>query len=265
MFLDSLVGDAGWRAAYACDRQGNPLPWELHKRSVEATHPYEVLNLRSMLAVPYFEKALYELKEEDLTPENVQALADRIEAEVQGGLSARPLLSVPHLLSDEASCYYHGYVLAEMAVHQVRSFFTSQQSEGAPPLWRNPEVGPTLEEFMWRPGNSEAFLDLVQKLTGQALSSKAWVECLSTPTGDKLAADQAEYDHALAFVREKTIKVDGSSSSVEVDLDMRVRLVDGDEVIADSAQCSGDFLATCDVFQAYLLKRFPPPVPAGAA
>ena len=23
---------------------------------------------------------------------------------------------VPHLLSDEASCYYHGYVLAEMAV-----------------------------------------------------------------------------------------------------------------------------------------------------
>ena len=38
----------------------------------------------------------------------------------QGGLSARPLLSVPHLLSDEASCYYHGYVLAEMAVHQTR-------------------------------------------------------------------------------------------------------------------------------------------------
>ena len=41
----------------------------------------------------------------------MQALADEIELKVQGGLASRPLLSVPHLLSDEASCYYHGYVL----------------------------------------------------------------------------------------------------------------------------------------------------------
>ncbi len=33
-----------------------------------------------------------------------QALADRIELEVQGGLAGRPLLSVPHIISDEASC-----------------------------------------------------------------------------------------------------------------------------------------------------------------
>ena len=31
-------------------------------------------------------------------------------------VAARPLLSVPHIISDEASCYYHGYVLAEMSV-----------------------------------------------------------------------------------------------------------------------------------------------------
>lgn len=81
-----------------------------------------------------------------------QALADRIETEVQGGLAARPLLSVPHIISDEASCCeyralrvgllwlalltptrnllsdYHGYVLAEMSVHQTRSHFLSQGS-----------------------------------------------------------------------------------------------------------------------------------------
>ena len=40
-----------------------------------------------MLAVPYFEKALYELAEDDVTPEKVSALADKIELELQGGLA----------------------------------------------------------------------------------------------------------------------------------------------------------------------------------
>ena len=65
-----------------------------------------------MLSVSYFEKALYELPESELTLENVQALADEIEIKIQGGLSARPLLSVPHLVSDEASCYYQGYTVS---------------------------------------------------------------------------------------------------------------------------------------------------------
>lgn len=47
------------------------------------------------------------------------------QVKVQGGLSPRPLLSVPHILADESSCYYHGYVLAEMSVHQTRDHFTS--------------------------------------------------------------------------------------------------------------------------------------------
>ena len=81
-----------------------------------------------MIAVSYFERALYELPDEELTPQAVAALADRTELEMQGGLSARPLLSVPHLLSDEASCYYHGYVLAEMAVHQTRSSLNFSKS-----------------------------------------------------------------------------------------------------------------------------------------
>lgn len=68
----------------------------------------QVLALRAMLAVPYFEKALYELPEDQVTAENILALATKIEIEIQGGQQARPLLTVPHLLSDEASCYYHG-------------------------------------------------------------------------------------------------------------------------------------------------------------
>ena len=108
MFLDSLVSDAAWRVRYAKDRSGRVLPWEIHAKEVEATHPYAVFTLRGMLAVPYFEKALYELPDEEVTPVRVQALADEIERQLQGGLASRPLLSVPHIISDEASCYYHG-------------------------------------------------------------------------------------------------------------------------------------------------------------
>ena len=116
MFLDALVGDAAWRGRYAVSRDGEALPWALHEADKRANHPYEVLALRAMIAVPYYEKALYEMPEAELSAASIAKLADEIEVSIQGGLSARPLLSVPHLLSDEASCYYHGYVLAEMAI-----------------------------------------------------------------------------------------------------------------------------------------------------
>ena len=48
-----------------------------------------------------------------MTPEEVLALAERTEVDLEGGLSPRPLMSVPHPLSGESCCYYHG------AVHQA--------------------------------------------------------------------------------------------------------------------------------------------------
>jgi oligoendopeptidase F len=113
MFLDSLVEDAAWRAKYALDVSGNPLPFEIIEEEIKAIHPFKVFGLRAMLAVPYFEKALYELPDEEVTAERIQSLADEIETKIQGGFSPRPLLSVPHIISDEASCYYHAYVVSE--------------------------------------------------------------------------------------------------------------------------------------------------------
>jgi len=46
MFLDSLVGDAAWRATYARNRAGEPLPWALHEEGMRATHPYKVIQER---------------------------------------------------------------------------------------------------------------------------------------------------------------------------------------------------------------------------
>ena len=112
MFLDSLVGDAAWVGRYAVSQAGEPIPWEVIEADLRATHPYKVFALRMMLAVPFFEKALYELPADQVTPEKVLAVADEVETRVQGGLSSRPLMSVPHILSGESSAYYHGYVLA---------------------------------------------------------------------------------------------------------------------------------------------------------
>lgn len=111
MFLDALVGDAAWMAKYARSVNNEPIPFELIEESIRSTQPFEVFQLRAMLAVPYYEKALYELNDEDVTAEKISELADEIEIKIQGGLSPRPLLSVPHIISDEASCYYHAYVV----------------------------------------------------------------------------------------------------------------------------------------------------------
>ena len=228
------------------------MPWAVVAEELATTHPYKVLALRAMIAVPYFEKALYELADDELTPERVRALADEVEADVQGGLTARPLLSVPHLLSDEASCYYHGYVLAEMAVHQTRAFILARDGR----IVDNPAVGPTLTDAYWRPGNSEPFLGLVERCTGAPLSGDAWVRELERDVDALLADERAAYDAAAA--RDDTAAA-GDARGIgagEIDLDMRVRIVDGDEVIADTA-ADGGFLGTCAKFEAYVRERFP--------
>ena len=82
------------------------MPWELIKRGIEATHPYEVFMVRSMLAVPFFEKALYEMPEERVTPEEVLALADQVEVDVEGGLAGRSHPLFKQLLCMSALCLW---------------------------------------------------------------------------------------------------------------------------------------------------------------
>lgn len=242
MFLDSLVGDAAWRAKYARDINGNPIPFEIHEEGIRSTHPFQVFQLRAMLSVSYFEKALYELPEADLTPANVQALADKIENEIQGGLSARPLLSVPHLVSDEASCYYQGYTLAEMSVHQTRAFFKEKYGY----IVDNPEVGPMLQKYYWECGNSKPFLQIVKDLTGKELTGDAWVEALKEDVEEHIKQEKQEYDEMIK-------KCADEKPNDDIDLKMTVKFVDGDEVIADSSK-SG-LLGACKEFEAFVAAR----------
>ena len=244
MFLDSLVSDAAWRAKYALGEQDKPIPFDIIEEEIRAIHPFAVFQLRAMLSVSYFEKALYELPEEEVTAENIQKLADKIELEIQGGLSARPLLSIPHLVSDEASCYYHGYTLAEMSVYQTRAFFKDKYGY----IVDNPVVGPTLTKAYWEAGNSRPFLDLVKDLTGKPLSGDDWVRCLNESVDDKVEREKKEYEEVLA-------KKSTGSIPTSIDLKMTVKFVDGDEVIADSSKLAGGILEACKQFESFVAAR----------
>ncbi|KAI8467008.1 MAG: hypothetical protein J3K34DRAFT_431916 [Monoraphidium minutum] len=244
MFLDSLASDAAWLGRYARDREGRVIPWELVERMHRDSHPYEVFMVRAMLAVPYFEKALYELPDDEVTPAALEALADRIEASIQGGLSPRPLLSVPHILADESSCYYHGYVLAEMSVHQTRAHFLAKEGH----IVDNPSVGAALTSAYWRPGNSAMFLELVDALTGAPLAADAWVARMREPMDGLLARERKEYD---AAVKEGPKIPPGGS----FDMGMVVRLVHGDDVISDS-RADGGFGGACAKFKTWVRAQY---------
>jgi hypothetical protein len=245
MTLDSLVGDAAWRARYAIDRDGARIPWALIEEEIREKHPYEVFALRAMLAVSYFERALYEMADDALSAETIAALADETERKIQGGLSARPLLSVPHLLSDEASCYYHGYTLAEMGVHQTRAFILKRDGY----IVDNPKVGPTLRDGYWRPGNSKPFLGLVEALTGKPLSGDDWVGALEKDVDALVAEEKTAYEAAVATCDAQP------TSAAEPDLNMRIKIVDGDATLADT-ETDGGFLAACQRFEDYIRDRY---------
>jgi Zn-dependent oligopeptidase len=192
MFCDRLLEDADWRTRYARDASGRSMPFDLVEREIRATHPFAAHVLRNMLVVCYAEKALYELPEADLRAEPVLRVFRDVEARLTllPGGAPRPTLAVPHLLSWESSAYYHGYVLATMAVAATRAHFRAKYG----PLMDNPAVGRDLAEIYWRPGNSRTFLDLVREMTGQPFSADALAADVSMPTDEAVRRARALAD-----------------------------------------------------------------------
>ncbi|MET0790869.1 MAG: M3 family metallopeptidase, partial [Polyangiaceae bacterium] len=226
MFLDSLPDDADWQQRYALDARGNPMPLSLVQRSIDAHQPKAAWIMRSMLSVCYAEKAIYELPSEALTPERVLSVLREIERKmsfIEGG-SARPTLSIPHLLSGDFSATYHGYVLAQMAVAQARSHFHERDGH----LVDNPRVGPELAKIWWQPGNSVGFTEFIQRLTGHALSALPLAEYLNQTAPQR----RAEAERSIA-------KLSGIPRAAgPLDLDARIHVVHGTESVAEF---DGDF------------------------
>ena len=161
MFCDSLLNDADWLKQYALNDKGEAVSDDLLKKLIDAKQPFMAYEERSILVVPYFEWAVYSCDESLLTPDYLTTLARNTEKTILGlDSSPRPLLAIPHLLSQEAACSYQGYLLAHMAVYQTRDYFTKTFGF----LTDNPEIGPLLAKHYWQPGNSRSgpqFSDMI--------------------------------------------------------------------------------------------------------
>ncbi len=238
MFLDSFVSDPDWQARYARDLDGNAMPVDLIEAGIRAAQPFAAWNLRAMVAVCVAERAIYEIPDADLTAERVLVVirdAERRLLFLDEG-SPRPSLSVPHLLAGESSAYYHGYVLAETAVHQTRAFFRERDGH----CIDNPRIGPDLREHYWKSGNSLTFLDFVENLTGSPLSAAA----ISARV--ERSVDQALTEARADLAREPTIP----RLAGPVELNARIRVVHGREEIADTAR--GGFAGACTEFERFV-------------
>lgn len=222
MFCDSLLEDADWLKRYACNAAGNPVPDELIREQIRAKQPFAAYVERGILVVPYFERALYELPDEQLHAEQVLDLARRSEQKILGlSVAPRPLLAIPHLLNQEAAASYHGYLLANMAVYQTRAYFERQFGY----LTDNPAIGPLLAEHYWSRGNGISHNETLVRLTGETFNAKYLADRCNQ------SVDQA-WSHAQQKISEASQRVYPQSS--RDDLDAHIYIVHGAEVIADN-------------------------------
>ncbi|USD34943.1 MULTISPECIES: M3 family metallopeptidase [Vibrio] len=239
MFCDSLLNDADWLKQYALDANGNPVPDELIQSMINSSQPFKAYQERSILVVPYFERALYQLSDEELTAQRITALARQCEKQILGlECSPRPLIAIPHLLSDEASCAYHGYLLANMAVYQTRAYFLDRFGY----LTDNPEIGPLLAEHYWRAGNHLSHNDTIKSLTGEGFNAKYLAEACS------LTADQA-----WEIQKQKIADLNSRERTDTKPLNAKINIVDGADCLADNA--TSDELM-CKQFEDYITKTY---------
>ncbi|MEO7107800.1 MAG: M3 family metallopeptidase [Rhodoferax sp.] len=242
MFCDSLLDDADWLKRYAHNAKGDPVPDELIHARIKTMQPFAAFSERSTLVVPYFERALYRLSDEELTPDTVLALARATELRILGvAVGPRPLLAIPHLLNQESAAAYHGYLLANMAVYQTRAYF--ERTYGY--LTDNPAIGPALSEHYWARGNSISHNDTLLSLTGEPFNAKYLADSCNQTVDEAWA--EAQTKMAEANVR-------SYPPAPNVDLDATIRIVHGDELIADNRQSDQ---AMCQQFEQWVGQRYP--------
>ncbi len=239
MFCDSLLNDADWLKQYATNDAGESVPDSVIKSMIESRQPFKAYQERSILVVPYFERALYELAEDELTPERITQLARECEQDILGlECSPRPLIAIPHLLSDEAACAYQGYLLAHMAVYQTRAYFTDKFGY----LTDNPEIGPLLAEHYWKPGNSQSHNETIVALTGEGFNAKYLADDCNRTVEQTWREEQQKIDSLATRERAEIASLNAS-----------IKVVDGDAELASNIDSDTQM---CDQFEAYIAKTY---------
>ena len=239
MFFDSMLADADWLKLYATNKAGDVIPDELIRKSIEAKQPFAAYAERGILVVPYYEWALYQLDDDELTPETLIELARYWEKKIFGlDCAPRPLLAIPHLLDKGSCCSYQGYLLANMAVYQTRAWFLREYGY----LTDNPHIGDLLSHHYWAPGNSVSHNDTLLSLTGEGFSGRYLAAHCNRSVDE--AWEEAQASMQAALLREQP--------AVQ-SLQASIRVVHGNETLADNGSSDA---AMFDAFESEIDRRY---------
>ncbi|KGY09882.1 M3 family metallopeptidase [Vibrio sinaloensis] len=239
MFCDSILSDADWLKQYALDAEGQPVPDSIIKAMIHSNQPFAAFEERCLLVVPYFERALYQLSDDELTPERITSLARQCEKQILGlECSPRPTIAIPHLIPDDAACAYHGYLLAHMAVYQTRAYFLDKFGY----LTDNPEIGPLLAQHYWHSGNQLSHNETIVSLTGEGFNAKYLADACNLSSEEAWAAQQ-----------EKIAGLATRQQAEVASLNATIKVVDGSKELASNLESDA---AMCDQFEAYIKETY---------
>jgi len=217
------VSDPDWLWRHARDRNGEPPSAELLAETLREDQLFPAWDIRALVTVPFAERALYELRDDELSPDRVLEVLRSVERRLQGlSRAVRPVLAVPHLLSGESSAYYHGYVLAELAVQQTRRHFLERDGY----LTDNARIGPDLGKHYWAPGNAATFDETLVRLTGSPLGTDALLRKVSRTPEQAVAEGLACLEQA---------KQRGASAE-PLDLDAHIQIIHGREAVTSTRE-----------------------------
>lgn len=218
-FSDTMLSSIEWRTRYAKNKNGEPYPFDLFERQARKLRILAPMDLYGIMYISEFEKRIYE--EKNLTPEKAIEIAKAMHRKYQNmGEDSLWALSVPHIYEWISSAYYHAYGLSELALMQWRKYFYEKYGY----IVDNPAIGKEMRA-VWILGSLKNFADFVKIATGKELSPEAFLENATMNTEDYIRRGKERVEK-LASVPEFT----GS-----VNLNTRIRMVHGKEVIADNS------------------------------
>jgi hypothetical protein len=228
MFLDTMLSSIEWKDRYAKNAAGESFPFDLYEREIKKLRPLLPLRMNSISSVMYFERAVYEAK--NLTEEKLKSIAKKTFTQFSdSSVDSLRLLSIPHIYSWESACSYHGYGLAELALHQWRDYFFKKYGY----IVDNKNVGKEMRA-VWKYAAAKSFSECVVLATGKKLSSASFIKHVTASERSILTTSKKRTKGTRAV----------KQGTTPINLNANIKMVHGKKVIATNEKSFADMTNT---------------------
>jgi oligoendopeptidase F len=218
MFMDTLYASQEWRSRYAKNDNGEVYPWELFEHKTKATALVKPARIMSIIFLSTFERQIYELKKP--TTDKVLKIAKTVyKNHFDHTVDSLFALTKAHIYSWDSACSYHGYGLAEIALHQWRDYFHKKYGY----IVDNGAIGKEMTEA-WTWGARYDFKTALKKATGQKLSPNALIRFV-----------MSEPEATIQEAKKRSKLMDQNKTKITKP-NATIRLVHGKKLIADSSE-----------------------------